>query len=249
VAGYVGSLFTVIYTWRLIFRAFWGEPVEQAVELEHGHLWHAPHPFNPANGELEDTEVGFPGPEHHIAEQSWQMKAAMSVLALLSIVAGVLELPFNISDALGKFLAPTFADSIVLHPENNSLEAVGLVLSSVIAIGGIWVAYVIWVQRPGTSARILERTRPLYELFVNKWYFDELIELVVVRPFAWFGRWGRDTFERIFVDGALVGGTSGIVRAGSAAVRALQTGLLRSYAGLVVAGLAAVVLYFLIRAA
>jgi len=108
---------------------------------------------------------------------------------------------------------------------------------------------VIWVQRPGTSARILERTRPLYELFVNKWYFDELIELVVVRPFAWFGRWGRDTFERIFVDGALVGGTSGIVRAGSAAVRALQTGLLRSYAGLVVAGLAAVVLYFLIRAA
>ena len=249
VAGYVGSLFTVIYTWRLIFRAFWGEPVEQAVELEHGHLWHAPHPFNPANGELEDTEVGFPGPDHHIAEQSWQMKAAMSVLALLSIVAGVLELPLNISDALGKFLEPTFADSIVLHPENNSLEAVGLVLSSVIAIGGIWVAYVIWVQRPGTSARILERTRPLYELFVNKWYFDELIELVVVRPFAWFGRWGRDTFERIFVDGALVGGTSGIVRAGSAAVRALQTGLLRSYAGLVVAGLAAVVLYFLIRAA
>ncbi len=70
-----------------------------------------------------------------------------------------------------------------------------------------------------------------------------------MRPFAWFGRWSRDTFERIFVDGALVGGTSGIVRAGSAAVRALQTGLLRSYAGLVIAGLAAVVLYFLIRAA
>ena len=173
----------------------------------------------------------------------------MSVLALLSVIAGVLELPFNIDDALGKFLEPTFADSIVAHPENNSLEAVGLVLSSVIAIGGIWAAYVIWVPKPGTSARILERTRPLYELFVNKWYFDELIDLVVVRPFAWFGRWGRDTFERVFVDGALVGGTSGIVRAGSAAVRALQTGLLRSYAGLVVAGLAAVVLYFLIRAA
>ena len=70
-----------------------------------------------------------------------------------------------------------------------------------------------------------------------------------MRPVAWFGRWGRDSFERIVINGALVGGTSGIVRAGSAAVRALQTGLLRSYAGLVVAGLSGVLLYLLLRAA
>ena len=249
VVGYVGSVLTVIYTWRLVFRTFWGEPCEQAAELEHGHLWHAPHPFNPANGELEDTEVGFPGPEHHIAEWSWQMKVAMSVLAFLSVVAGVLELPFNITDALGNFLEPTFARSLVAHPANDGLEAVGIGLSAVIAIGGIWAAYVIWVKRPELATRIRERFSALYELFVHKWYFDEAIDLVIVRPFAWFGRWGRDTFERVFVDGALVGGTAGIVRAGSAAVRALQTGLLRSYAGLVVAGLAVVILYFLIRAA
>jgi NADH-quinone oxidoreductase subunit L len=84
---------------------------------------------------------------------------------------------------------------------------------------------------------------------VNRWWFDELIGLLIVRPFAWLGRWARDTFERIVVDGALVGGTSGIVRAGGAAVRAIQTGLLRSYAGLVIAGLAVVLLYFLIRSA
>jgi NADH-quinone oxidoreductase subunit L len=70
-----------------------------------------------------------------------------------------------------------------------------------------------------------------------------------VRPVAWFGRWGRDSFERVVISGALVGGTSGIVRAGSAAVRALQTGLLRSYAGLVFAGLSGVLLYLLLRAA
>ncbi len=47
----------------------------------------------------------------------------------------------------------------------------------------------------------------------------------------------------------LVGGTSGFVQAGSAAVRALQTGLLRCYAALVIGGLAAVLLYFLVRSA
>ncbi|MCW3023832.1 MAG: nuoL, partial [Conexibacter sp.] len=41
VVGYLVALMTAIYTWRMIFRAFWGEPVEQARELEHGHLYHA----------------------------------------------------------------------------------------------------------------------------------------------------------------------------------------------------------------
>ena len=111
------------------------------------------------------------------------------------------------------------------------------------------IAHRIWAPGEGRARAWQERLPALQKLFVNKWYFDELIGLLIVRPFAWFGRWGRDTFERIFVDGALVGGTSGIVKAGSAAVRAVQTGLLRSYAGLVVVGLAVVLLYFLIRAA
>ena len=38
IVGYGGALLTGIYTFRMIFRAFWGEPCEEAVELEHGHL-------------------------------------------------------------------------------------------------------------------------------------------------------------------------------------------------------------------
>ena len=66
----------------------------------------------------------------------------------------------------------------------------------------------------------------------NKWYFDELIDALVVRPTAAAGRFARDTFERVFVDETLVGGTTGIVRAGSAAVRAAQSGFVRYYAAL-----------------
>ena len=69
VAGYIGALLTAIYTFRMIFRAFLGEPVEQARELEQGHLYHAPEHTNPATGEVEDTDVGFPGrrPPHRRA--------------------------------------------------------------------------------------------------------------------------------------------------------------------------------------
>jgi NADH-quinone oxidoreductase subunit L len=248
-AGYVGAALTVLYTWRMIFRAFWGEPVEEARELEQGHIAHAEHPFNPATGEREDVEVGFPGEEHHIAERTWAMKVPMGILALLAIVAGVVFLPFAAFEPLKTFLEPTFADSIVKHPPNETLEIFGLVLSVVIVLAILPIAYRVWAVGDGRASAWQQRFAPLHRLFVNKWYFDELIGLLVVRPVLWAGRWARDTFERIFVDGALVGGTSGLVRAGSAAVRALQTGLLRSYAGLVVVGLAAIVLFFLIRSA
>ena len=69
----------------------------------------------------------------------------------------------------------------------------------------------------------------------------------MVRPFAWFGRFGQHTFERLFVNGALVGGSTGLVRAGSSAVRAAQNGFLRYYAGLVLVGVTVVVLYFLLQ--
>jgi NADH-quinone oxidoreductase subunit L len=90
--------------------------------------------------------------------------------------------------------------------------------------------------------------RPVYELFVNKWYFDELIDALVVRPAAAAGRFSRDTFERLFVQDTLIGGTTGLVRAGSAAVRAAQSGFVRYYAALLVLGVTGVGLYFLLQA-
>jgi NADH-quinone oxidoreductase subunit L len=248
VFGYVGAILTAIYTWRMIFRAFWGEPCPEARELEDGHLHHAEAPFNPASGEIEDTDVGFPGPDHHIAEREGEMKGAMVALAVLAVIGGVLQIPW-VTSALEKFLDPTFADSRLDLSPSDGLIAFGLALGTVLAFAGIYTAYVIWVARPGTSAAIRVRLAPLYRLFVNKWYFDELIDALVVRPFAWAGRFGQQTFERVVVNGVFVGGTTGIVKAGSAAARALQNGFLRAYAALLVLGIVGVALYFLIQSA
>jgi NADH-quinone oxidoreductase subunit L len=246
VAGYVGAFLTALYTWRMIFRAFWGEPVPEARELAEGHLHHAEVPTNPQTGEAEDTDVGFPGPGHFIAERSGPMKAAMGVLAIGATVAGIVLIP-KTTTWLDTFLEPTFAGSSVVANPSNTLLYLGLVLGTVIGLAGIAVAYHVWVRRPGTSAAVQARLRPLYQLFVHKWYFDELIDLLVVRPWGWFGRFGQQTFERVVISGTLVGGTSGIVRAGSAAVRALQSGFLRAYAALLLLGLVGVALYFLLQ--
>ena len=130
---------------------------------------------------------------------------------------------------------------------SDALIAFGLVLGTVLGLAGIFIAYRVWVVQPGTSARVQERFAFLHRLFVNKWYFDELIDLVVVRPWAWVGRFGQQTFERVIINGLFVGGTTGIVKAGSAAARALQNGFLRAYAAMLVLGIVAVAFYFLIQ--
>jgi NADH-quinone oxidoreductase subunit L len=249
IAGYFVAFLTAAYTFRMIFRAFLGDPVPEARELEGGHLHHADQPSNPLTGEIEDTDVGFPGPEHHIAEQAFPMKLAMGVLAVGAVVVGFLQIP-HVSEVIDNFLEPTFAGSH-FHEElkpSDSLTFLGMLLGTALGLAGIFTAYVIYVKRPGTSARLQARFAPLHRLFVNKWYADDLIDRGVVRPAAACGRFAQSTFERLFVDRALVGGSSGLVRAGSAAVRALQTGFLRAYAALLLLGMAGVLLYVLIKA-
>src|SRR5262249_49763742 len=110
VLGYLGAFLTAIYTFRLIFRVLPGRPCPEAPELiDTGPVHHA-HPFNPATGEEEDSDVGFPGPEHHIAEQSLAMRVAMAVLAFGALFAGFVQVP-GVDNAVANFLHPVFADS------------------------------------------------------------------------------------------------------------------------------------------
>jgi NADH-quinone oxidoreductase subunit L len=247
VVGYVGALLTSIYTFRMIFRAFFGEPVAEARELEEGRPRHAEQPTNPATGEVEDTDVGFPGPSHAIAERALEMRAAMSVLAIGAVGAGLLQIP-QVDFVIDDFLRPSFGDSSLYATHTrNGLLILGLVLGTAIGLTGIAIAWRVWVARPGTASAVRARLAPLYELFVNKWYFDELIDALIVRPAQATGRFAAATFERVFVEGTLVGGTTSLVRAGSASVRAVQSGLLRYYAALLLVGVSALGLYFLLQ--
>jgi NADH-quinone oxidoreductase subunit L len=244
--GYFGAFLTAFYAFRMVFRVFYGEPVAEARELEAGHLAHGD-PVNPMTGEPEDTDVGFPGPEHFVAEQAWPMKAAMALLALLSIVGGVVSIP-GVSDILEKFLEPTFADSRFHDTApTDSAEWLGLALGGAISIIGIGLAWWVYIREPGTATRVRERYARVHTFLVNKWYFDELYEAMFVRPIATIGGFSRRVIETDFVQGTIVGGATGVVRVGSSFARAIQTGYLRAYALLLLLGVAALTLYFLIN--
>ncbi len=246
ILGYAGAFITAIYTFRLIFRAFFGDPCPEAVELEHGHIAHAEHPTNPMTGEIEDTDVGFPGPEHAIAEREWPMKVAMSLLALGAIVGGFLQIP-GVDHVVQNFLASSFHGStLAFNDPKTSTSWIGLIIGAVIGLAGIAVAYSVWVVRPGLAPSLQQRFAGLHTFLYNKWYFDEMIDYGIVRPTLALGRLVDAGLERVVVGDGITGTATGIVRLCSGIVRRSQTGLLRYYTALMIIGLSGVGLYFLL---
>ena len=196
--GYVGAFLTAIYTFRMIFRAFYGEPCPEAEELAHGHLYHAPEPTNPATGEVEDTDVGFPGPEHHIAEREPPMKIAMGALAVLAIIGGFLQIP-GVDDELHHVPRADVRGLRALRGRSSRRRRPA------------WIGLIVGARdrrrrhraSPAASAasgrqrraRCQARFRALHKFFVNKWYFDEVIDFLIVRPAAWLGRFANSTYR------------------------------------------------------
>jgi NADH-quinone oxidoreductase subunit L len=244
VLGYVGAFMTAIYTFRMIFRAFHGEMCPEARELEHGHMAH-PDPVNPMTGEPEDTDIGFPGPEHHIAERDPPMKVAMAILAVLSIVGGLVQVP-GVDEAVTHFLEGSFEDSTLYNLTVPTGTAwFDLLIGGVISITGIGLAYWCYVADPGVTLRWRDRAGALYGFLVHRWYWDELLDALVYRPVIAAGRFANAVIERFVVNG-IVAGTVGAVRGAGAVVRGAQSGFVRAYALLLVGGFAGLGLYFLL---
>jgi NADH-quinone oxidoreductase subunit L len=247
VGGYLAAFLTAFYAFRIGFRVVTGDPCDEARELERGHLAHA-EPENPRTGEREDTDVGFPGPGHFIAEREPPMKVAMAILGFLSIVGGVVQIP-GVDGVIEHFLEPTFEDSplYALHPSTGDAW-LGLGIGGLISVAGIALAYWCYVANPGVTLRWRDRAGALYDFLAHKWYWDELIDAVIYRPVIATGQFANSVIERFVVNG-LVSGTVGVVRGVGAVVRGAQSGFVRAYALLLVAGFAGLGLYFLLVSA
>jgi NADH-quinone oxidoreductase subunit L len=121
---------------------------------------------------------------------------------------------------------------------------VGLVVLSVaVAVGGIALAWLLYVARPELPDRIAAAVGPLYKLSLNKFYFDEMYSAALVAPLrfaAWLSYW----FDRTIID-PIVDGLALIPRALSGIPLWIHNGLVPSYALIMWIGLLACVVFAL----
>ena len=139
--------------------------------------------MNPMTGEPEDTDVGFPGPEHHVAERSWPMKAAMAPLALLAIVGGYVAIPgvdrrgLEIPRADLRGLADRAGRAHhrrrVARPRDRRRD-----------LHHRHRARLVDLHPPAghDGAHCVERFPRAHRFLAHKWYFDELYDAAFVRP-------------------------------------------------------------------
>jgi NADH-quinone oxidoreductase subunit L len=207
---------TAFYSWRLIFKTFHGEP-HDAAHYEAAH------------------------------ESPLTMLIPLFVLAVGSVVAGGL---FH-SIFAGAGVETFFGESLAVGGANTILEDmehVGALVEwapTVLMLAGLAVAYVFYIRAPRLPVELARQHGVLYRFLLNKWYFDEVYDALLVRPTIWLGRllWKRG--DGWLIDGFGPDGVSSWVLDVTRSVVRLQTGYMYHYAFAMLIGVAGFITWFM----
>ena len=154
------------------------------------------------------------------------MTVPMVILGFLAVVSGLAGTP--LADYFAEIVSPSeFAvETLALEPHEFNLPLAAL--SVLVAVGGIALAYALYVPKPERAAALARRFSGLYTFLDKGWYFDALYDRVFVRPAMALGRATRE-FDRRALGGLVTGvgrGTGGL----GERLRPLQSGGAQNYA-------------------
>jgi NADH-quinone oxidoreductase subunit L len=206
---------------------------------------------------------------HHVHESPKIMTVPLMVLAVLSVIGGYIGVPHVLGGAnhIHEFLAPVLgggAEPAKAHAgisilsqawasggeaggHSAALELLMMVISVVIALIGIGIAYLFYVKNPALPKQVAERWKGLYKLVFNKYYVDELYEILFINSLKNLGTGLWRGFDEFVIDGT-VNGIAYLIGLLSGVMRKMQTGLVQNYAFSMVIGGIVLVAYYIVRA-
>jgi NADH-quinone oxidoreductase subunit L len=243
--GSVAALLTSFYSWRLMFLTFWGKP--RWIESEHiQHAVHGDHDDPSHEDAGHDVAHHAPDPHHgsgtggyHPHESPWTMLVPICLLAVGAVFAGfVFYTPF--------IHGADFWNGAVAYNEHliHAMEEIpgwakwSATIAMLIGFVTAWYAYIKDASIPG---KIADQLGPIYTFVYNKWYFDELYNVLFVKPAFWFGRLFWKGGDEGIIDRFGPNGAAWVVEKGSVAAKRFQSGYLTNYALIMLVGLVAAV--------
>ena len=181
----------------------------------------------------QDTE----GHDPH--ESPWVMTMPLVVLAALTIVGGVLDLPWIHHDSLAGFLAPTFG-YVAAGGQASTVAQFGLALVDIAAaVFGLLAAFSIW-------RNISESTRFESPFLEHVWHWDDFYDATIGRPLIEAAQYADDVIEPKVIDGAVTGLAVSVRRSGEG-LRKVQSGFVRHYALATALGVAVIIVFLVAR--
>lgn len=194
------------------------------------------------------TFHGKPHDQHHYDaahEPPLWLLIPLGVLAAGSILAGF---PFKELFA-GHGIEEFFRESLKMHP--NIIEEMHHIpetiknLPFVMMVIGFIVAFIFYIRRPDLPVELAEQQPLLYKFLLNKWYFDELYDVLFVRSAKWLGRVLWKDGDGFIIDGFGPNGVAARVLDAARGVKRVQTGYLYHYAFVMLIGVAGLITWFM----
>ena len=212
----VAALMTSFYSWRLIFLTFHGTPRASEEVMGHAH---------------ESPPV---------------MLVPLYILAAGAVLAGIIFYGSFVGDHNGDFWnhAIVAGHTEIMDAIHHSPTWVVWLPTLMMAIG-LGVAYWFYILDPSRPVRLAARHDFLYRFLLNKWYFDELYDLIFVRPAMWIGRFLWKRGDGWLIDGFGPDGVSARVLDVTQRVVRLQSGYLYHYAFAMLIGVAILITWLM----
>ncbi len=242
--GVLAALLTSFYSWRLMFLTFFGKPRWS----ESKHIQHAVHDVSHNDHSAHAHDDGTAG--YHPHESPLSMLIPLCVLAIGAVFAGFLFHGAFLEAETGKAF---WANSTLAFNEHlmHAMHKVPMwvKLSSTAAmLTGLFTAYMMYIRSDNAPQKLATTFRPLYNFFLNKWYFDELYDFIFVKPAFWLGRLFWKGGDVGIIDRFGPNGSAAVVALTSRMAVRMQSGYLYTYALVMLLGLVAAVSWMMVQA-
>ena len=176
------------------------------------------------------------GPEEVLPHESPAvMLVPLVILAIGSLAAGVIDLPYANLDYLARWLDPLFGSAERVLTFSTGAKDAFEVADGVVAVTGALLAGGLWLRR-------WQRPRLTPVFFQRAWWVDWTYDTFIARPSTALASFSAYVFDNRVIDGA-VNGTATLVRGSGARLRRVQTGYVRNYALAIATGAALVLAY------
>ena len=122
-----------------------------------------------------------------------------------------------------------------------------LLLTPILVCSSIPISYYLFVKNKDLPNSIVEINKPLYNFLVNKWYFDELYEILFIKPSKKIGLFLWKFFDVKIIDGFGPDGVSSLIKKFSIKANKFQSGYIYQYAFIMLLGFSALLTFLIIK--
>ena len=214
--GIFTAFLTSIYSWRLIFKTFYGQYNNKEIDIKETH------------------------------ESPLVMLIPLFILSVGAIFAGFLFKDLfighggeiNFWSQSIKFLEPLSTE----HPPTWFL-----LLTPCLVLLSIPLAYYLFVKNKQLPEKIANNNKPLYNFLINKWYFDELYEVIFIKPCKKIGLFLWKFFDGKLIDGFGPDGISSFIKKCSIKANKFQSGFIYQYAFVMLLGFSALLTFLIVK--